>query len=534
MTRDEAFLADIREHPDDDAPRLVYSDWLEDNGNPVRAEYLRLSCRLARMDWREPGHHELEERAHKLEWDNRERWLAACPAELKPWRQLRYRRGFVEEAVLSPAELLRHGQALLDAFPVRRVELEGALSKEEAALLAASPLLARIPGLRLGGGGWRCNKDVLGRLLSSPHLCGLRELSLWSWQVSTASLRVLVRTELPALHVLDLQANSQLGDTGAELLAGATFAEQLTELRLGGTGLTDAGATTLAKCGRLPRLRRLELASRYGGGGNQVGAKGVRALLTSFPSLEEIQLTDNPIGPGGAEALAAWPHLARVTDLVLRQCRLGDDGVAALAASPHLAGVVYLELYSNDISAAGARALAAASHLTHLRELDLGANKVRDAGAQALAEAAHLASLRKLSLWSSEIGDAGAAALARSPYLTELTELRLYTNRIGDAGACALAASAIWRHHAKLNLSSNRIGNAGAAALAECPALAALTELDLAFNKIRSAGMLALAHSSTLPKRLNIDLRYNDVERKQREDVARAIRQRFQGPKVRV
>src|SRR5262249_34445654 len=151
--------------PGDDAPRLVYSDWLEDNGDPVRAEYVRLACRLARMDWREPGHHELEEWAHKVEWDNRERWLAACPAELKPWRQLRYRRGFVEEAVPSPAELLRHGQTLLDAFPIRRVELTGSLSKDEGARLGASPLLARISALRLGGGGACCAREALQWLL---------------------------------------------------------------------------------------------------------------------------------------------------------------------------------------------------------------------------------------------------------------------------------------------------------------------------------------------------------------------------------
>ena len=34
MTRDEAFLADILEHPDDDAPRLVYADWLEEQEDP--------------------------------------------------------------------------------------------------------------------------------------------------------------------------------------------------------------------------------------------------------------------------------------------------------------------------------------------------------------------------------------------------------------------------------------------------------------------------------------------------------------------
>ena len=41
MTPDDAFLAAIIESPDDDGPRLVYADWLEENGHPERAEFLR-------------------------------------------------------------------------------------------------------------------------------------------------------------------------------------------------------------------------------------------------------------------------------------------------------------------------------------------------------------------------------------------------------------------------------------------------------------------------------------------------------------
>ncbi|MEK6235193.1 MAG: TIGR02996 domain-containing protein [Planctomycetales bacterium] len=37
----ERFLADITAHPDDDAPKLVYADWLEERGDK-RAEFIRL------------------------------------------------------------------------------------------------------------------------------------------------------------------------------------------------------------------------------------------------------------------------------------------------------------------------------------------------------------------------------------------------------------------------------------------------------------------------------------------------------------
>lgn len=41
MSEEEVFLLDILARPDDDVPRLVYADWLEDHGDP-RAELLRL------------------------------------------------------------------------------------------------------------------------------------------------------------------------------------------------------------------------------------------------------------------------------------------------------------------------------------------------------------------------------------------------------------------------------------------------------------------------------------------------------------
>ena len=42
---DDAFLAAILATPDDDSPRLIYADWLEERGDP-RGELLRVECRL--------------------------------------------------------------------------------------------------------------------------------------------------------------------------------------------------------------------------------------------------------------------------------------------------------------------------------------------------------------------------------------------------------------------------------------------------------------------------------------------------------
>jgi uncharacterized protein (TIGR02996 family) len=50
MTDDSALLAAIRAAPADDAPRLVYADWLDEHGHPERAEFIRVQCELARRD----------------------------------------------------------------------------------------------------------------------------------------------------------------------------------------------------------------------------------------------------------------------------------------------------------------------------------------------------------------------------------------------------------------------------------------------------------------------------------------------------
>lgn len=39
-----ALLRAVLEKPEDDAPRLIYADWLEENGDGERAEFIRLQC----------------------------------------------------------------------------------------------------------------------------------------------------------------------------------------------------------------------------------------------------------------------------------------------------------------------------------------------------------------------------------------------------------------------------------------------------------------------------------------------------------
>jgi uncharacterized protein (TIGR02996 family) len=46
-SRAAALLLQAKEAPQDDAPRLVLADWLEDSGDPDRASFVRLQCQIA-------------------------------------------------------------------------------------------------------------------------------------------------------------------------------------------------------------------------------------------------------------------------------------------------------------------------------------------------------------------------------------------------------------------------------------------------------------------------------------------------------
>jgi uncharacterized protein (TIGR02996 family) len=47
MSDEDALLRAIHANPDDDTPRLVYADWLDEHGQPERAEFIRVQVQIA-------------------------------------------------------------------------------------------------------------------------------------------------------------------------------------------------------------------------------------------------------------------------------------------------------------------------------------------------------------------------------------------------------------------------------------------------------------------------------------------------------
>jgi uncharacterized protein (TIGR02996 family) len=120
MTHDEAFLQAILESPDDDAPRLVYADWLDEHGDPARAEFIRLQCRLENMSLDDPSLPDLLGRACLLHVERANEWLGDLRRWLVRWT---FHRGFLDEIVLSSTAYLA-GRPHTRPATVRRVAVD--------------------------------------------------------------------------------------------------------------------------------------------------------------------------------------------------------------------------------------------------------------------------------------------------------------------------------------------------------------------------------------------------------------------------
>jgi uncharacterized protein (TIGR02996 family) len=176
-----AFLEAIREAPQDDTPRLVYADWLDDQGEHERAEFIRVQCELAQMAVFNDYRRELQGRQRQLLARHGAKWLTQeWPEATNPVVDMRtFERGFVADLSLSGRDLGDKGVRALARSP--RLALLAALDLRNNRVgpsgvraLAASPFLA---GLRLLDLRWNLfDADSVRVLAASPHLSQLREL----------------------------------------------------------------------------------------------------------------------------------------------------------------------------------------------------------------------------------------------------------------------------------------------------------------------------------------------------------------------
>jgi uncharacterized protein (TIGR02996 family) len=147
MNECAALLRAICDNPDDDTPRLVFADWLQEQGVEDRAEFIRLQVRFAELlRHGAPDAAGLARRASALWARHGLAWRAGLPkVRGVTWHDAFYR-GFVEHVMVSSDALLVKHAAALFAQPIRHLVIR---HFEGAAGFAALPGLARLRTLTL-------------------------------------------------------------------------------------------------------------------------------------------------------------------------------------------------------------------------------------------------------------------------------------------------------------------------------------------------------------------------------------------------
>lgn len=400
----EGFLQRIRAFPDDDIPRLILADWLDEQDDP-RGRFIRIQIALARIPMDDRRREALvDEEAmllarHEAEWKAPFRGLASVPD---------FRRGFVEEVKIAARQFLANADEVFTVGPIRHIHLldvggslRGVLESHYLGRLSALTIYAqRVPSLA----------DELARC---PHLGQLQALNLGRNRLTDETVELLARSaNLPELRHLDL-AENEIGERGAAALANAAHWKKLERLELKKNRLGPAGAEVLGASASLGHLEYLGLSQNFLGNARMLQLSGI-ARLQRVPTLD---LSGNSITGEMLAMLMSPIDDSRLCDLDLSHNALGVPGAQALAAAESLGELRSLRLANNQITDDGARALAGSRSLTRLTLLDLGNNPLSDAGLRPFLDPAAMRSLR--SIIAPGIGISTAMRLALDARLAQ-------------------------------------------------------------------------------------------------------------------
>jgi uncharacterized protein (TIGR02996 family) len=319
-------LDTIIAHPHDDSPRLVYADWLEEQGECDRAEFIRLQIQLAHFG-DDPWPPELETRAKSLWEEHRGEWRKR---ELPRRKDVRwpewngmvwefagyhwhdgYWRGFPVAVQVKDGETLAKKGANIFRVPAIRClqfkewrNLSQAADSpwlanldyldinychagdEELSVLVHSPYLAQVRALGLGNN--YLSVTAMRALANSPVLANVNSLDVRANPIQAAGMEVLGNSvhKLPRVTRLNL-VKCELGDDGLHELLVSPLMKQLKMIYMGQNEFTDRGFRELAESPVVAGLERLEIGFHRTGVTEAAG----EALLES-PYLHKIKMLD--------------------------------------------------------------------------------------------------------------------------------------------------------------------------------------------------------------------------------------------------
>jgi uncharacterized protein (TIGR02996 family) len=253
MTDEElAFIRQIVERPSEELPRLIYADWLEEQGDP-KGEFIRVQCALSRGSDDASWTAALRHRERDLLREHCDQWIAEIGPGIQ-WYEPR--NGLIESLIVSAESLLTTKGEILARAPI--IGLGVALtSLEHVRTLARQPALAYLQSLRLGGSALR--EEGLAILLDSPHFPAPRSLWLTRCQLGPRAIVALSNSpRLKDVRTLALSGNP-IGLAGVQAIAGAIHFGNLEELMLESCEIDASGLEALMDSRRLDRLQTVRI-----------------------------------------------------------------------------------------------------------------------------------------------------------------------------------------------------------------------------------------------------------------------------------
>ncbi len=337
----EALVRSVFQNPEEDTPRLVFADFLEENDEPDRAALIRLQCELAREKPRSPRGAELRKQLRGLEARVRRTTLDPLPEGV----EVEFHRGFLH--LMTNRDALREVGSLPARFTslfqdgwvevIRIDDYFDVLSEEHAALFglvaeidftrchmlqesALLSLAAQFAEMRGSGRLLRVKLRDRDQKEFDNYLAAQQGGKVCAFGYSAGGRAALQRADtaesrsahqsgrLRATRFLYL--HGAVGDRGAELLAKADLIG-VDSVYLDGWNCTAEGLRQLADSNALTGLNEFGIRS-WG-----VGAAGVAALVNGSSmsnirrlSLIELQLDDAAVMEIAGASAAPEPLVA--------------------------------------------------------------------------------------------------------------------------------------------------------------------------------------------------------------------------------
>lgn len=235
----EAFLRAIFDAPEDDTPRLVYADFLEENGDIERAELIRTTCehhRLLSLTPGDPGLAGMEDILRRRV-EAQQRLAASRPAAFKRYDV--YHRGFETRPppLILSADDLAEPAALRGRVAAERAEWYGMTG---LSILAARPLGA----------------DAVNALFDLPFT---QQVTDWNLGGHVEELGNEEEAEdAGTFGLIDLIERPVITLQGLEALAAHRGARRIRSLNLTHNQLGNDAVRALARSPHLIRLERLD------------------------------------------------------------------------------------------------------------------------------------------------------------------------------------------------------------------------------------------------------------------------------------